>query len=197
MPFKTIRELDDQFGSDAIFKDRILKCFAMRELYRNSVRHPSFKPSEELLAAIELSEAGETMRNAAIEKFHASPESAKFAVFILFYHHDLFIDIEKTKVARIVDALTNDILSKRPVIFGYSTIFSTTALMNAFLNGQENCRYSRLKCCSQDPPKVSFRLVILLSVRTEFLSLRKFVGLRHIYRYHFTTAKTRCAVICT
>lgn len=111
MPFKTAREINDQHGQDVNLRDRAAKLFAVRLLYKRSIRPQSFEPSQEFADAIAFTKQGEDLVATAVREFGCSPNSAAFCVFLVFFHHDLLIDIEKTKVAKLLECLSHDILA--------------------------------------------------------------------------------------
>lgn len=107
--FRSRKELESLYGKPS-FKERVLKLYSVRELYRTGLRAKDFKPRSELLAAIEFTECGRQQIDRVVKHLNCSLEDAKFSVFLLLFHHDLFVDVDNSKVARILECLAEDIL---------------------------------------------------------------------------------------
>lgn len=109
MPFYTDEELEQLYKNDTTFQDRIVKLFALRELYKTAVRKPTYAPSGELVDALEFTQDGKSLIERAMKRFECSEQRAKFCVFLLLFHHSCFIDVERTKIQLILDSLSRDI----------------------------------------------------------------------------------------
>jgi hypothetical protein len=129
MPYKTTEELEKQYEHDTTFKDRVAKLFAVRMLYREALRSETFEPTQELTEALGFTDQGGRLITTAMKEFGCSAESAKFCVFLLLFHHGLLVDVEKTKIARILGSLSQDILSRKIV---YPWLFDSVLYDRAF-----------------------------------------------------------------
>jgi hypothetical protein len=122
MSYKSKEELDKNFGSELSFKDRILKLFSIRELYLHAIRDATFEPTSELLDSIAFTQAGENVIQMAIDELNATEQIARFSTFLLLYHHELLVDLDKTKIAGLLLSISRDILSgtlRYPWIFDH------------------------------------------------------------------------------
>jgi len=113
MPYTTKDELEKKYGQDAILKDRLSKLYAVRELYRASVRSQGFEPSNELIGALEFTPPGRLLVERAMKDHEYSEGAAKFSVFLLLYHHELLVDVKNTRIAKVLESLSTDILSRK------------------------------------------------------------------------------------
>ncbi|MGE5109677.1 MAG: hypothetical protein ACM3JB_02385 [Acidobacteriaceae bacterium] len=104
-----LEELRGEY-SDPNLRQAIGDLYALSCLYRRAVRTEGFQPSEKLCEAISLTEAGQRLYDHLPQSL--GPERLKFAVFLIFAHDHLYLDLNKSDVPTIHSCLDEDIKAK-------------------------------------------------------------------------------------
>jgi hypothetical protein len=96
---------------DSDFRNCFADAFSLRIFLSQSLVAPDYKPQDSMADAVSLSSEGESWVKRLRESFPDMTEGeAKLAVFIVFSHHELFVDVHKTNVLALEADLNAEIL---------------------------------------------------------------------------------------
>lgn len=114
MSWKSKNALRRDYKGKDQSRDKLDELFAIRQFIRFGIRTPSFTVSQDSVDAISLTAKGnEALDHLATIGYDDKLRSSvgKFAVFLVFFHEDLFIDIDNTNSAPLRKLLNESVLS--------------------------------------------------------------------------------------
>lgn len=82
--------------SDSTFRSALAKLYAIRQFFRKGIRVENFTVPQSVEESIVLSEVGERLLTEVTPRFQLSQPKMKFVIFLLFYHDELLVDLERT-----------------------------------------------------------------------------------------------------
>ncbi len=105
MHFMDLEDLDARFTAPD-FRSKFSSLFSLREFFRCAIRQDQFSVSNNIAELIRLAPAGTDLLEKGFQSAKNLSEAERlFVVFMLFYHHELFIDLERTDVAKLAEIL--------------------------------------------------------------------------------------------
>jgi hypothetical protein len=123
MAWKSISTLRREYRTNDGGKKNLVDLFAIRQFVRLAIRSESFQPAADVCDAISLSPLGAKQLERLLSANEGIQESvAKFAIFLYFYHQDLFVDVDKTKIGPLQEFVHKSVLKgdlKYPWLFDH------------------------------------------------------------------------------
>ena len=117
---KTIQEIKTEFD-DSVLRSNFIWGYSLCILLEHCLIREDYQAPQLLSTQIVLSKDGEEMAMALRKKFPEVPEAdLKLALFVKLYCYDLFIDLQKTSMLEIENAISQDITNgsiKYPWVF--------------------------------------------------------------------------------
>jgi hypothetical protein len=109
MSWKQTEQLEKEY-SDIDFREKFMELYSLSHFFNKGLYSPDYKPPKKLKKIIVLNEEGNKWISKIEDHLDVSIEEIHFALFKYFYHHDLLIDLKKTKTSPILELLNSDIL---------------------------------------------------------------------------------------
>jgi len=98
MTWKNAYEIDLKY-TDATFRANFDGAYTFSLLFRNSIVSSDYSAPDCISDAIKLTSEGEELRNLLLKKLpHISIQNITLAIFIYFFHDDIFIDLASTNI---------------------------------------------------------------------------------------------------
>jgi hypothetical protein len=122
MGWKNAYQLVREYRSSD-FRKRFADLYTLRLFLRDSIVEPAYAPSPALAEAVALSPTGQEvlscMQESATQELPA--RECRVALLLVFFHHDLLVDLDHTEYSALYEALHQDIAAARiryPWIYG-------------------------------------------------------------------------------
>jgi hypothetical protein len=109
MAWKNVIELDIE-NTDIVFRKKFADLFSLRTFLLDCIVDPGYSLPIELSEFIFLSSSGEkylSMLKEVADKYSTS--QIKIALFLIFYHHELTIDLDKTNFTKIFNVIHKEV----------------------------------------------------------------------------------------
>ena len=104
------KQLEEKYEGNLEFTQQFERLFTLRELLTNCLVHDNYIPPREFGESIVLSEHGnELFQELANVSAFSAEHDAKLAIFLKFFHDDLFIDVEKCNADQIQDLIDREV----------------------------------------------------------------------------------------
>ncbi len=104
----------EQTHRDPGFRERFSDLYALREFLGTSIVPHGYTPPATLGSSVVLTPAGGRQADRIVDEIPGiSPEEARLAVFVLFAHHDLLVDMAATDPQPIRATLHDEIKGGR------------------------------------------------------------------------------------
>jgi hypothetical protein len=106
---------------DKVWQGRLLRLFELVALLQNCIIEKNYKISDDLNAAIALSESGKKIRDQLIKKESVPTKEANLLVLLALVHIDPLVDVEKIDLEKLQVAISKEIVSGAllyPLVFG-------------------------------------------------------------------------------
>jgi hypothetical protein len=104
----------DRTYSDPAFRDRFLKIASIYSFYNTCFAPASYQPNMAVIEVIRLTRHGESLvRSLTRGSMRYSPAVAHFAVFNIFHHEHLLVDVMETVPEQLVTLLATDIVRQK------------------------------------------------------------------------------------
>lgn len=113
-------QLADRYGSDE-WRSKLIDATCLVALLRSSLIDRSYKPSEELNAAILLSEAGKRVRTQLTTQEKVNAKDANVLTLLALVHVEPLLDIEAIDLEKLRQAISSEVRGKElryPLIYG-------------------------------------------------------------------------------
>lgn len=106
---------------DLLWLERLVRLFEIVALLRNCVIEKNYKISDELNAAVVLSEAGKKVRDQMVTKESVPAKEANLLTLLATVHVEPLVDIDRIDLKKLTAAISKEVASgalKYPLIFG-------------------------------------------------------------------------------
>src|SRR6266540_18777 len=114
-------ELNEHFR-DEQFRQSFTDLYALRTIYAHSILAPTYKPPEAMAGAVSLTEAGQELESRIhFENPALSAPELKTALFGIFAHRNIFVDVANTDASQLAALEGEEILRgaiKHPFAYG-------------------------------------------------------------------------------
>lgn len=185
----TKEEILAKYKSKPEFLDKFSSLFSLKFIFGRCVIDSKYELNNNLNDYIILTKSGQEIFDSIIKKgvSNKKPQNIKLAIFLEFYHHDLFIDIDKTDLDSIENILNLEIKSKKlryPWVYGrtlYDKYFQSFEKQTNILTEEETQKLLK------DTPQGVFQIgkyVIGPNGLLKSENLRHNLPIRNIRLYH-------------
>jgi hypothetical protein len=104
-----------------LWLERLVRLFEIVALLRNCIIEKHYKISDELNAAVVLSDAGKKVRDQMVTKESVPPKEANLLTLLATVHVEPLVDIDRIDLQKLTAAISKEVASgalKYPLIFG-------------------------------------------------------------------------------
>lgn len=138
-------EILEKYKAKPEFIDKFSSLFSIKFLLGRCIIDEKYEVNQKFNDLIVLTKSGQKLFDNIIKKGISvdKPQNIKLAIFLEFYHHDLFVDIEQIDLNSIEKIIDTEIKSKKikyPWIYGrtlYDKYFFNFEKQSNFLNADE------------------------------------------------------------
>lgn len=161
---KTLQDIKTEIDNP-LHRNNFVWSYALCILLEQCLIKDDYKAPELLSQSIVLSEEGNILGKILQEKFPDVSESEiKLAIFVKLFYHDLFIDLEKTNLTEIENAISQDIANEK---IKYPWVFDKLLYDRFFENFQKSSQrnalsYDETLTLLKDSPQGVFQVQDLL-----------------------------------
>lgn len=116
----TRAQLADKY-KEPLWLERLIRLLEIVALLRNCIIEKNYKISDELNAAVVLSDAGKKVRDHMVTKESVPPKEANLLTLLASVHVEPLVDIDRLDLEKLATAVSKEVASgalKYPLIFG-------------------------------------------------------------------------------